>query len=368
MYSQVLEYIKQCKELHIDDSTIFSILTGVGWKEDDIYYAFSEFNKINALPAPPIPNYDAPTHLIGSDPRAIYSQPIHIVDLDMADDEENAEDTEDENNLEYVGKENNEHVPTVGFSRLIKWSKTPKKIFSIIASFFIIGLMVGRGISLNNHTVKNNTAIDNGMVAGVVYNPQSQQNPQITNCINPQHLLQSNLRCSENEGNCGKAIIAQDINLASVGISNTKDKIAQTFVFPTAEKNSELTEVAPFIMSFYGNLGCMSIYEQSDVTQPQSGRLLAEYSIDFTKLKAESFNSFFINPIPINPSKSYSVVFSLLNNESFMSFAKGNELSNYNNGTAYYLKSPLENCSALDCPIVEWVSRQDDLKFKLKFF
>ena len=85
-------------------------------------------------------------------------------------------------------------------------------------------------------------------------------------------------------------------------------------------------------------------------------------------LKKDEYNSLFISPITLDPKKSYSIVFSLLDNESFISFAKGNELSSYYDGNAYYLKRPLNECSGDDCPIVEWIDRQDDIKFKLKFF
>lgn len=486
MFSEIFEYIKKCRKLNIGDSTIFSVLKNSGWKEADINYAFTEYNKIDLLPPTPIPNYDAPTHVINPEPalsqpvksvpKAFYNQPIYVIDKEKGVVVRNSTPVvkkgfkarlvglfKRKQKAKVVPEVVSQVVPVVGnvkkTSKLKRNLRKAEKIFTIVIGLSLIGLIVWWVVSLNNKSggidaaadterlaqvnliqegvvkyyrksyklptalkdidSKSEFTIDSGtnqpfdykvltptsfqtctvfytngesydkgyvcfpfevdktggVVAGLAFNPQIQQ-PLQTNkesaipfyfCTNnPKPLLTANARCTEVSGNCRKPIINQEFGISSIGLSNSKDKIAQTFVLPKLAK--ELTEVAPFVFDFFGNMGCMSIYEQTMATQSQSGKLLAEYQVDITKLKKDEYNSLFIDPITLDPTKSYSIVFSLLDNDSFISFAKGNELSSYYDGHAYYLKRPLVECTGKDCPVVEWIDRQDDIKFKLKFF
>lgn len=577
MFSQLFDYIKKCKELDLDDSTIFSVLKDVGWKEEDINYAFTEFRKISLLPPPPIPNYEAAALTINSAPRPSYSyqyqtkpqiqsqqhvqaqpqvfvqpqiqtrpqyqeqykpqvepvaerqhnvveqtpreeahhsQPVYTITPNQTVVAQNPVNNEslssvvvtsrantpqnnafkfdqqstDVNNgpITHTVKIKKKFNPFGGIKNIFKKKEKAvkeqtqpllvekkkntfkqrfekvKKIFTIILGIAAIGLIVWWVISLNNQSgnfdaladterlaqidkiqagigtyykqykrlpttlteidSKKEFTIDKGtnqsfdykvvtstsfqvctvfytkgvsydkgitcfpfeintngdVSAKLAFNPANGDNSQSNtsadtsvpfyNCKNPVKLLQSNIRCSDENGNCRKPTIVQEFGLSSIGLSNNKDKVAQSFVLPKSGNATELTEISPYVISYFGNMGCMSIYENDVSTQPQSGKLLAEYEISIPTLVKESYNRFFINPIKMDATKSYSVVFSLMDNDSFISFAKGNELSSYYEGSAYYLKRPIEDCTGTGCPTIQWIDRQDDIKFKLKFF
>lgn len=210
--------------------------------------------------------------------------------------------------------------------------------------------------------------------AGLPFNPVleikaevlSGQAQAFEGCTNPQPLLANNQRCVDPQ-NCRKPMFTQQFGMSSVAMSNSKDRIAQTFKLPKDLKAGEVTEISPWFITFSGSSACMAIYEMSDETDPLSGQKLAEYKIDISNLKKEAYNPLYIEPIKLTKGKTYSAVFSVLDDNSFVSFARGMENADYYEGTAIYLKRPLVDC-VKGCEPVKWTDRQDDIKFGIKFF
>jgi hypothetical protein len=210
--------------------------------------------------------------------------------------------------------------------------------------------------------------------AGLPYNPVqdntaavlSSNQQQFPGCDNPQPLLANNQRCVDPQ-NCRRPMFVQEFGMSSVDLSNSKDRIAQTFKLPKDLKTGELTEVSPWFITYSGTSACMAIYQLSDEADPLSGTELAEYKIDIPSLKKEAYNPLYIKPIKLEAGKIYSMVFSLPDDNSFLTFARGMENSDYYDGTAYYLKQPLLACTK-NCEPVQWVDRQDDIKFGIKFY
>jgi len=534
MTNPLISYIKKCKDLSVTDVTIYSILKESGWKEEDVNYAFEEFKKIELLPPPPAPEYDAKgnsllkveweyesenklrqNNRLESSAKFAYNnqnprqdenpnqnqKPLEIKDVQRKQDVivkspkispiqkvkqkitgvvskiisrrkkvkplKNAISEKNEQNFDDMDRRPSKPLTKSQETRnkINRFLAKAKKILMILIGIGAIALIIWWVISLNSKSLTYNIDADNkrleqmdkiqnaisvfnkeqnrlprqlsdidsqkefiidkgtqqpfdykilkatsfqvctvfytkgenydkGYVcfpyevnatgeisAGLPFNVLSQEQTQTNaytqtsvpfyNCKNPKQLVQVNMRCTEPSGNCRKPFILQEFGLQTIGLSNNKDKIAQTFKLPTKNVDfpgTQLTEVTPFVFTYYGNMGCMSIYELEDETQPQSGRLLVEYEINLSTLKKEDYNKLFIEPITLDPKKSYSVVFSLMDNASFISFTKGNEMSNYYEGSAYYLKRPAQDCTGENCPIVEWTNRDDDLKIQLKFF
>lgn len=189
-------------------------------------------------------------------------------------------------------------------------------------------------------------------------------------CTNPKPLLAANPKCDASDHtNCRKPQDKQEFGMSSVGLSNSKDRIAQTFKLPQKTGATMITQFDPFITDFSAKgTACMAIYETEFDNEPLSGKVLAEYLIDFKNLEKESYNSLFIDPLTLNPDKTYSFVFSLpKDDDSSLTFGRGMELSSYKDGNAFYLKQSLEECTK-NCQPVEWINREDDLKFKIRFY
>lgn len=244
--------------------------------------------------------------------------------------------------------------------------------FQICTVFNTDGPNYGRGYVCQPYEV--NTV---GMVAAMTaFNPENiakNSTPTITvaksfpGCANPVPLLTANAKCTDEHANCRKPQHNQDFGMSSVAISNVKDRIAQTFKLPTKEPATMVTEFSPFINNASGGRLCLAIYENEFDNEPLSGRMLAEYVVPAASLKANEFNHLYIRPISLQKGVSYSFVFSAMDADTTVTFARGMELSNYNEGNAYYLKRSLEQCSK-NCEPEIWVDRQDDLQFNLKFY
>ncbi len=189
-------------------------------------------------------------------------------------------------------------------------------------------------------------------------------------CSNPKPLLSANPKCDASDHtNCRRPQDKQEFGMSSVGLSNSKDRIAQTFKLPKNAGATMITQFDPYIIDFSSKgTACMAIYETEFDNEPLSGKVLAEYSIDLKTLEKESYNSLFIDPLNLNPEKTYSFVFSLMkDDDSSLTFGRGMELSSYHDGNAYYLKQSLEVCTK-NCQPVEWINREDDLRFKIRFY
>jgi hypothetical protein len=186
-------------------------------------------------------------------------------------------------------------------------------------------------------------------------------------CTSPKPLLTANAKCNDAQSNCRKPMYNQVFGMSSVAVSNSLDRVAQTFTLPKTDPATMVTEFDPFIIDAKGGTACVAIYENEFDNEPLSGRELAEYAIPVSALKLNAYNTLFFNPIPMAKGKSYSFVFSVMDNNTSITFARGMELSSYTDGNAYYLKRSLEVCTQ-NCEPDLWVDRQDDLKFYLKFF
>lgn len=199
--------------------------------------------------------------------------------------------------------------------------------------------------------------------------PQTGELKEFPGCSNPKSLLSANPKCDENDHtNCRKPQQTQEFGMSSVGLSNTKDRIAQTFKLPQKAGATMITQFDPFIKDFSKNgTACVAIYETEFDNEPLSGKLLVEYGIPLKNLEKESYNRLFIDPLTLNADKTYSFVFSLMDDESSLTFARGMELSSYYDGNAFYLKRSLEECTK-NCQVDEWINREDDLKFKIRFY
>lgn len=219
-----------------------------------------------------------------------------------------------------------------------------------------------------------------GMItAGTLINPAddsssdssgtSNSSGNFAGCTNPVALLSANAKCNVADNtNCHKYQFTQEFGMSSVAISNTKDRVAQILKLPSNQGVTMLTEFDPYILSVEGSgSACVAIYETEFDNDPLSGRVIAEYKIPLASLEKEAYNKLFINPVAMVKDKSYSLVFSMLTDDSSVTFARGMELSSYNDGTAYYLKRSEENCTS-NCTVDKWVNRDDDLKFMMKFF
>lgn len=188
-------------------------------------------------------------------------------------------------------------------------------------------------------------------------------------CSNPKPLLSTNVKCDANDHtNCRHPQHKQEFGMSSVVLSNVKDRIAQTFKLPASGGATMFTQFSPFIIETTGTgNACMAIYETEFDNEPLSGRVIAEYQIPLKTLEAQSYNNLFVNPVVMQSGKTYSLVFSMMDENGSVTFARGMELSSYNDGNAYYLKRSLEVCTK-NCEPEIWVDRQDDLKFNLRFY
>lgn len=199
--------------------------------------------------------------------------------------------------------------------------------------------------------------------------PQTGSLKEYPGCSNPIALLKENPECEASDHtNCRRPQQTQEFGMSSVALSNSKDRIAQTFKLPTKAAASMVTQFDPYIIDASSSgTACVAIYETEFDNEPLSGKVLAEYSINLGSLKKGEYNSLFIDPLALSEDKTYSFVFSLMDDKSVLTFARGMELSSYYDGSAFYLKRPLEECTE-NCEPVEWINREDDLRFKIRFY